>query len=450
MPETTDQLLMIDVRAVWRRVLFVVPPTLMALACAWFAVCWYVGDTMAEFASQLSDPRRSEAEMEGVRLETARSAVRLAPDDPLTHWALASMERRIFGPEQLASVVRHYEQAVALSPNDFRLWMELGRARESAGDIRGAEEAFRRAVVLAPFYAHPRWLLGNLLLRARRTEEAFAELRRAAAADRKLRRQVLDFAWRVYGQDVESVKRAVGDSPAALADLASYLAGHGRLDDALALWSGLGPEVKREQRATGEQLLNSLLTAKRYRAAVGVVNDLSPGAEAVAAGQLVDGGFEGDVGAAGIFAWQVTSAPQAQVGLDQAVRHEGARSLRVTFKASSNPGLNISQLVAVESATTYRLTCWVRAQDLRSAGTPLIEVLSAQDGGVLGRGAPLPVGSSDWQEVRIEFKVSAQTEAINVRVNRASCGADAPVCPIFGTVWYDDFNLQRMGGGGHK
>jgi hypothetical protein len=25
------------------------------------------------------------------------------------------------------------------------------------------------------------------------------------------------------------------------------------------------------------------------------------------------------------------------------------------------------------------------------------------------------------------------------------CGADA-ICPIFGMVWYDDFNLQSVGG----
>ena len=36
-------------------------------------------------------------------------------------------------------------------------------------------------------------------------------------------------------------------------------------------------------------------------------------------------------------------------------------------------------------------------------------------------------------------------EGVLVRIGRESCGPDT-VCPIFGTVWYDDFNLQHFSG----
>ena len=39
-------------------------------------------------------------------------------------------------------------------------------------------------------------------------------------------------------------------------------------------------------------------------------------------------------------------------------------------------------------------------------------------------------------------------EAILIRFTRTPC-TDA-VCPIFGKVWYDDFNLQRFGRGGSR
>ena len=35
-----------------------------------------------------------------------------------------------------------------------------------------------------------------------------------------------------------------------------------------------------------------------------------------------------------------------------------------------------------------------------------------------------------------------KAEAVLIRISRASCG-DTAQCPIFGSVWYDDFDLKR-------
>ena len=56
---------------------------------------------------------------------------------------------------------------------------------------------------------------------------------------------------------------------------------------------------------------------------------------------------------------------------------------------------------------------------------------------------PLPLGTADWQQATLEFSTGAKTEGVVVRVERPSC--DSPLCPVFGKVWYDDFNLQRLG-----
>ena len=446
-----EQLKLIDVRApLWRALLIV--PVLLALVASGYAARWYIGNTMAEFAPRL----------ENGGLDTARSALRLAPADPWTHWTYAGMEKSSFEPGALQQSVRHYEEAVRLSPNDYRFWMDLGRAREQAGDAGGGEKALRRSVELAPAYSYPRWLLGNLLLRAGRGDEAFQELRRAADADPKLRPQIFNVAWYVFGEDVEAVKSAVGNSPSARAEFATYLGGRGRFDDALGLWASLSAAEKKEQRSNGEALMNMLVSARRYRAAQDILRDLAPenvGA-ALVAEQFTNGGFETDVGTggAGLFGWQVVSIPQAQAAVDPNYRHSGVRSLRILFKSPSTLEFkNISQLVTVEPGLQYRFTCFVRSEDLKSAGTPLIEILDgADERNVLGTSAALAPGRSDWQQVTIDFKTPAKTEAIKVRISRAACIGD-PVCPIYGIVWYDDFNLQRLGantapraGGGAK
>ncbi|MBD0327345.1 MAG: hypothetical protein ICV68_12985, partial [Pyrinomonadaceae bacterium] len=308
----------------------------------------------------------------------------------------------------------------------------------------------RRAVELAPAYAYPRWLLGNLLLRAGRGDESFQELRRAAQADPKLRPQIFNVAWYVFGEDVQAVRNAVGNSAAARAEFAAYLGGRQRFDDALALWASLSAAEKKEHRANGETLMNTLVSARRYRAAQGILRDIASEqiAPALSAEQFTNAGFESDVGTSGaaIFGWQVTSVPQAQIAVDPNYRHSGQRSLRVLFKSPSTLEFkNVSQLVVVEPGAQYRFTCFVRTDDLKSAGTPLIEILDgADERNVLNASAPLAVGRSDWQQLTIDFKVPPKTEAVRVRVARAPCVGD-PVCPIYGIVWYDDFNLQRLG-----
>lgn len=435
---TPDQLKLITVRQPLLRMLLVVP-VILALLFSWYAVRWYLGNFVAEFA-----PR-----MEEGQLEAAQAAMRLAPDDPWTHGAVASIKKNSLLPEELADAVHHYEEAVRLSPNDYRFWLELGRAREQSGDRAGGEKALRRAVELAPSYAYPRWYLGNLLLRAGQGEEAFKELQRAAEAEQALRPQLFNVAWTLYGQNIEEIKKAVGDSPAARAEFAAYLMGRQRAEDALGLWASLRPEERREQRAAGEGLVKSLLEQKRYRAALSVMTDINPEANSTKAEQFINGGFEENVEAAGtnVFNWQIKSDPQAQIAIDGSTRRSGARSLRILFKAATALSFqNIAQLLVVEPAAEYRFECYVRAEDLKSGGTPRIEIIDARDGStVLATSTPVEAGTHDWQPVTLTFKTPPQTEAVLVRVGRASCGS-AAVCPIFGMVWYDDFNLQRVAG----
>src|SRR2546423_2598885 len=111
-------------------------PALLAIAGAWFAIRWYVGDTIAEYTST-PDP-------DGI--EMARLATRWAPDDALAHWRLAFLQERNFSADNLAAAVREYERAVQAEPYDYRYWMELGRALEGAGDREQGEKALRHAV----------------------------------------------------------------------------------------------------------------------------------------------------------------------------------------------------------------------------------------------------------------------------------------------------------------
>ncbi len=422
--------------ALWRRVLLVVP-LVAALWGAWYGMRWCIGNTMADYAPDE---------------ETARVAARLAPGDPRAHLALARYDRISFLPEAIPEALRQYEEAARFDPNNYLVWIEYGGALWEAGDSEGSVKALQRAVELAPNYWRPRWFLGNTLLREGRVEEAFAELRRAGDADPSLRPQIFNMAWQVYKGDLQQVLTSVGNSPQARAQLARYLINLQRFDEAQQLWASLSAAERLEQQETGKALLTALYDGWRFRSALEVQRELKPaGAAGATPEKIMNGGFEADIAAPGgdYFDWQVTpvSPPQfAQVAIDPRGGHNG-RGLRIAFNATSNLDFNnVSQVIIVQPSTRYRLSFYVRTESLKSATTLVTEVYEKAPGGdrPLGGSAPLPSGSSGWQLTTIDFTTSA-TEAILVRLNRPACPDES--CPIFGKVWYDDFDLQRLGGG---
>jgi hypothetical protein len=255
-------------------------------------------------------------------------------------------------------------------------------------------------------------------------------------------------ALQVFREDSEAIKNAIGASTELRAQLASYLISNQKLNDALGLWNTLNPDEKREQHLIGEEVLKGLAGAKKFHAALDIARELTPEDQArPMLNQFLNGGFEAATtpGGAGVFGWQITSVPQAQAAIDQNQYHSGARSLRLVFKSTSTLALNTAaQVVVVEPRKQYRFECWVRTDDLKSGGAPTFEVVDESDSAALGPSASVPTGTNNWLPLTIDFGTRANTEAVRFRISRASCGQD-PVCPIFGTVWYDDFSLQLAG-----
>jgi hypothetical protein len=414
-------------------------PLVLALTGAWFAVRWYVGDTIAEYGP--------DAEEGGLTL--AQAAVRLAPDDPFTHWRLANMEEEIFAGTQQGEGLHHFEEAVRLSPNDYRFWVDLGRALEQSGETAKSEAALRRAVELAPAYSYPRWSLGNLLLRSGKLTEAFTELSSASKADTRLRPEVFNFALYVYGADTEAIVKAACPTASARAALSFYLIQGQKVEEGFRVWETLSAADKKEEQEAGKNIVIRLNGARSYRLALAVARDIWSGSAPPSEGQFLNGGFESDVGEIdpNEFGWVIRSTPQAQVTMDQSRSHSGSRSLRILFRAPQKlDTINVSQIVVVETDSKYRFECYARTEQLNSGGTPLIQVWDASDNTALGASEPLPVGTSDWRLIAFDFKTKSKTEAVMVHLSRSPC-TEGTVCPIFGTVWYDDFNLKNITGG---
>jgi hypothetical protein len=192
-------------------------------------------------------------------------------------------------------------------------------------------------------------------------------------------------------------------------------------------------------------MIDNLIAAKRYHQAVEIWNSVAPVAAARAEpGHIVDGGFEENVthGQGAVFSWQYQSASQVQTGIDANMGRTGDRSFRIHFQVRSKlEAIDVSQLVPVQPNTQYDFECYLKTKELVSVATPVVAISDAGDENTLASSEAAPNGDNDWQRVSFSFKTSAKTEAVRLKVSPTSCGENT-VCPIFGTVWYDDFNLK--------
>ena len=416
--------------------IFLILLLLAAGVWSYYALRWYLGNTLAEYF----DPSAG-------TLSAANWAAQMAPDDPLTHWRIAQVSQKTLPLDQQPAAIAEYEKAVSLSPNDYRFWMTLGTAQEQAGNPAKAELALKRAVALAPAYAYPHWYLGNLYLRTGRYDEAFAELRVASQADPELLPQLFNLVWEIYNNDPEALKNAVGQTATARASFGLYLIGRKRVDEGLRLWNGLSSEERRAHKDIGEKMITNLITELRYHDALDVWNDIMSEKFRMQIDQIFDGGFEEPVayGPDMIFGWYVKSAPQMHISIDPNKSHNGERSLRLVFQVRTNvENLNTSQLIGVQPNKEYDFECYVATDKLETGSAPQIQIVDANTGQALATSAMAPSGSNDWQPIALNFKTSDKTQAVMLKVVRFTCSnEETPICPIFGSVWYDDFTLKR-------
>lgn len=375
------------------------------------------------------------------RLDGADRAVELTPSDPEAHVIRGALLK---ADNKLDEAIKEYEQAAALRPRDYVLWLELGLARDEAEDQAGAINSFTEAVALAPDYAEPRWQLGNVLLRAGRVDEAFLEMRRAAQSNHALLPQLIDLAWNLYNGDVLSVERAVQpQSSAARLALARFAARHGKATDAARIFRTIENVAEEDRRA----FLTELLAARQFNIAYEVWAT-EPGRSASRSGSgFTDGGFEEQINfdEPG-FGWQIArNLSSVRISIDKVQPHSGSSSLRLDWSGDSSPASQIvSQLVPVEPNARYRLRFAVRAEELVTGGLPLIAIVDAgaKDSTPLAQSELLPPNTAPWQERSVEFVCGKETQAVLVILRRQSC-SNGP-CPVFGRLWLDDFSLQKL------
>lgn len=404
---------------------------IVSLLFAWFSIRLQLGNMLGS----LTQPNAPNA------AEIASFARDLSPNDPITNWLEATINKDLFSSDGTSRAVAGYADMVRNAPYDHRAWVELARALEQAELFDDAEKAFKRAVELAPAYSYTHWHLANFYLRQGREDEAMDRFRAAASKSPEYRDQVFSIVWEYFEKDPKRLDQLADQRPEVRAGLAKFYAARELPVESLRVWNTLSAEEKQDHHDVAKVIAQALYEKRFFRSAVAYVKQLGleSGAEL---GVIQNPGFETpfEDPQKVYFGWKSVRLEKTDVRSDQIKKHGGNRSLRIAFSGYNGIEVkNVWQVAAVQSSKRYRVRFWVRTEDLKSAGPPLIEIVNANDNKILATSPAFPTGNNDWTEMKVEFEVPETAEGILVRLDRAYCG-DA--CPIFGSVWLDDFVLE--------
>lgn len=361
-------------------------------------------------------------------------AVRIAPSDADAHRSLATAFQNV---QMYQEAKRELEIATSLRPNDDYLWLELGNVRDELGDSEAALRAFDQACKYAPYYAHTHWQRGNLRLRMGYYDDAFSELRQAAASNKSFMPSLIDLAWSLSRGDVKLAEQLAGiESPDSRIAFARFLAKRGKGKETVEQFRLSANQIPEEYR---RELVMELIAKHEYEAAF----DIWKGTAGTS--QIYDGGFEetvklGEIG----FGWQVSrDRSTIEVSQDTAEKDSGAKSLRITFGGDSPPTESIvSQTIIIRPQQKYRISFAARTKDIVTGGPPSVSVIDAVSKVTLAETHTPMQSEGTWQKHSFEFTTPPNSSAIVLRLVRNAC--DSTPCPIFGLLWLDSFSIEEL------
>jgi hypothetical protein len=248
---------------------------------------------------------------------------------------------------------------------------------------------------------------------------------------------LIDLAWNISRNDLKTTQALLdiktdNERLAFIYYLAKYGKGSEALDQIRLLTTPLSTENKHE-------LARLLFDSKAFSQSFGLSYPpakypeplvMNPGFEAPLA--LNDSGF----------GWIIAPPQRNRLAIDISEKFEGAKSLKINLDGAWTPGTTLlSQTFIVDPAATYRMSFAVKTKDLVTGGPPLLVVNDATNDQLLAKSENFPTATTSWTKLTLDFTTLPTSQAVIIRLARSNC--DSSPCPIFGTLWLDEFSVEQ-------
>ena len=385
--------------------------------------------------------------------EGYEQAVRLEPTDPQNWYLLGRFYLYDFDQPDPDAALRALLVSRKLDPLSADTLLELATTYDDAGKVAEARAAYLDAKRVYPLSAEVRWRFGNFLLRQNEIPEAFLEIRRAVELDPKRGAEAFSRCSRVVSDSEEILDKAIPPIFESHLEIIFDLAGEGKLDTALKVWSranALPGTVRMEEVSA---LANMLVQGGRGKDAEifwqQAMQKLPAPIPPDPAGSVIwDGGFESSFRLGGL-GWLYEPQMQGvQIALDRQEKHSGNQSLRMMFLGRSNISFaGICHSAAVVPRTEYEFSAWVKTKVLTTEQGVRFK-LESKSGIAVTQELH---GDEPWTNITLRWTAPDSEIA---RVCIARYPSELPDGDIQGTAWIDDVALTPVAAApaaqGHK
>ena len=379
--------------------------------------------------------------------ELWRKAARLEPGNAEYWGRLGALQQWDVESGQLQQAIRYLQKATEINPRSAELWMELADAYVSAGERERAEGAFEKAKMNYPVSAEVAWRYGSFLLYEDKVAEAYAEIRRAISIDPSRTQNAIAACWNAKRDATAIVERVLPAKASYYQEAIDFFLARNQAGSALMTWNrqrqlGLPTELAQTAPLV-DALLEQGEVSEAQNAWKEALRTASWSPEAAGSQSLVfNGGFEHGV-ANGGFDWREAREDGVQFGWDKTVVHSGSRSLRIDFDGSANLDFeNLFQYVAVDPATHYHFSGYLRTEELSTDRGMRFEIVDPQHPNVTRVATSELTGTNAWMPVEAEVVAGPSTHVLKITLQRMpSWKFDNK---LRGRVWVDDVTLTPV------
>jgi len=367
-----------------------------------------------------------------------QKAVALAPQNATYHDLLC--RSMIFVSQEPEQAVGECKKASELDPYSSSIWLDLAQAYYSIGDKQGTNDAIHKALALDPTTPDTAWSAANFFLIQGETADALNLFAIVLREEPSLAPPTLNICWQSL-HDIDRIQGILPQNSVVYLDFIRLLLSTGDLDSAHRIWSALMQLNIALDYHQGLFYVDSLLQGRAVIQASDAWKQLAAKSRALQAysqpnNLVMDGSFDQEILNSG-FDWRYTLRPQIAVTLDKAEFHTGNRSLRLSYSGTGSDA-GIFQYIAVQPNTRYRLSAWVKSENLETANGPTLSVLDGYDKVAYGS-TEETFGTTPWHLVEAELRTGPDTKLLILTVLRHPGDTR-----IQGKFWINDIKLEPL------
>ncbi len=389
------------------------------------------------YVRTVADVWRAERLQDQNNQQSLETSARLGPWNADTLWLLGRYF--LHGRQDSGRAVSLLNRAVELNPYSARYWLDLAEAQMTRGETGEVQRSLARALEAEPTSPAIAWRSANYYLAGNDLDSALPLFRVAMQYDPSYIPAALDLSWRATGSVGQISAKALPPHPAPYFALLKILIDQDQSAPANDLWRNLTARKLQFPIPQAFPYFDYLIRTHQVEQAKAVWAELMK-VSVTPPNLLHNGSFEADFLNGG-FDWRYMRCDQVDVAFDTREVHGGARSLRFEFAGPPVADAGVYQYVPVQPNTAYRLTAFVKAEEINTASGPRLAVEDSSAAQLLGTTDEFR-DSSAWRQRALEFSTGPDTRLVAVRVVRRPGNL-----LIQGTLWLDDVELLPRAAG---